>query len=191
MSNPIQQLKKQAIQKRDDAIEAAKQEYAETIQKIGELDSRLTGRRKRKSSRRSKPRLVDLIFDNLPDDRAFSQSDVAGILDAHSERKYAKNSINMTISRMLKAGDIKRVRFASNNKPALYALPHVNVECDKTMIQWAMEIPGWEDLKPVEIMVKMTENGYEMEVSPPEAVRSLKRELKKVRINKNLSEKVV
>ena len=180
MSNPIQQLKKQAIQKRDDAIEPAKQEYAETIQKIGELDSRLTGRRKRKSSRRSKPRLVDLIFDNLPDDRAFTQTDVCGILAAHADKQYAQRSINMTISRMLKAGDIKRIRFAKHGKPALYALPNVDIEAERTMIDWAKEVDGWRTMKPVELMVRMTENGYEMDVPPNDAVRSLERELSKI-----------
>ena len=38
---------------------------------------------------------------------------------------------------------------------------------------------GWEDLEPVEIMVRMVESGFEMEVSPDDAVRSLKRELEK------------
>ena len=36
-------------------------------------------------------------------------------------------------------------------------------------------------MKPVELMVRMTENGYEMEVPPNDAVRSLKRELNKIR----------
>jgi len=160
--------------------EAAKKEYNETIRKIGEISSRLTGNKVRQSSRRSKPTLVDLIFDNLPDDRAFTQCDVAGILDAHSERKYAKSSINMTISRMLKAGDIKRVQYATKDKPAMYALPQVNVECEKTMIQWAQQVNGWETMEPVELMVKMTEIGYEMECEPKRAVASLIRELKKL-----------
>ena len=177
--NAIQQLKKEAVTKRDKAIESAKKEYNDTIQKINELDSRLTGKRVRKFSRENKPTLIQLIFDNLPDDRAFTQTDVAGILDAHSHRKYAKTSINMTISRMLKSGDIKRIRYAKNGKPALYALSHVDVEQEKTMLQWAKEIPDWQNIPPVELMVKMTENGYELESAPREAVRSLERELKK------------
>ena len=180
MSNPIQQLKQQAVSKRDKAIAAAKEEYNKTLQLISEIDSRLIGKRERKNSRTGKPTLIQMIFENLPDDRAFSQSDVAGILDAHSERKYAKNSINMTISRMLKAGDIKRVQFAKHDKPALYALPDVEVETEKTMLQWAQQVDGWETMEPVELMVKMTEIGYQMESEPRQAVRSLKRELGKI-----------
>ena len=85
----------------------------------------------------------------------------------------------MTISRMLKAGDIKRVQFAKHDKPALYALPDVEVETEKTMLQWAQQVDGWETMEPVELMVKMTEIGYEMQSDPVQAVRSLKRELNK------------
>ena len=45
------------------------------------------------------------------------------------------------------------------------------------MLDWAKEVQGWERMPAVEIMVRMTENGYEMEVPPNEAVRSLKREM--------------
>ena len=85
----------------------------------------------------------------------------------------------MTISRLLKAGDIKRIQYARHGKKALYALPHVDVETEKTMLDWAMEIDGWQDLEPVELMVRMTEAGYELQVPPKDAVRSLERELAK------------
>ncbi len=49
------------------------------------------------------------------------------------------------------------------------------------MLEWAKEIDGYQDMEPVELMVKMTEIGYEMEVPPQDAVRSLVHEL-----NKNL-----
>ena len=47
------------------------------------------------------------------------------------------------------------------------------------MLDWAKEVEGWQDLQPVELMVKMTEAGYEMEVAPKDAVRSLQRVLQK------------
>ena len=48
------------------------------------------------------------------------------------------------------------------------------------MLDWAREVEGWEDMKPVEIMVAMTEAGYQMEVPPNEAVKSLGRALNKI-----------
>ena len=178
MKTSIQNLRDAAAKKRDAAIKAAKAEYSETVQKIGELESRLSGQRRRKGSKRDRIRLVDIIYDNLPTDRPFSFADVVGILEANpNARTYAQSSINMTISRMLKAGDIKRVRFAKTGQEALFALPDVKVECEKTMLSWAKEVDGWREMEPVELMVRMTENGYEMEVPPSDAVRSLEREL--------------
>ena len=81
---------------------------------------------------------------------------------------------------MHKAGDIKRVQFAKAGKPALYALPHVEIECEKTMLDWANEIDGWQDLKPVELMVRMVENGYEMSCPPNDAVAILNREISRL-----------
>lgn len=71
------------------------------------------------------------------------------------------------------------MRYAKNGKSALFALPDVQVETEKTMLDWAKEVEGWQDLQPVELMVKMTEAGYEMEVAPKDAVRSLQRVLQK------------
>ena len=176
----IQQLKQEAALKRDALIDAAKAEYNETIQKISEIETRLVGKQRRRGSRRDKIRLVDLIFDHLPNDRPFSFADVEGILEANSRgRNFAKSSINVTVNRMLKAGDIKRVRHSKPGQPALFALPDVQVSEAKTLVEWAMEIDGWKEMEPVELMVRMTENGYELENDPNQAVASLKREISK------------
>ena len=170
------QLRDAAAEKRDKRIKAAKSEYAETIKRIADIESRLKTKPKRRGARRNRIRLVDIIYDNLPNDRSFGFDDIKGIIDAKG-KSYAKSSINMTISRMLKAGDIKRVQYAKAGKPALYALPHVDVVVEKTMLDWAMEVDGWQDLEPVEIMVKMVEAGYEMDAPPNDSVKSLQREL--------------
>ena len=46
------------------------------------------------------------------------------------------------------------------------------------MIELAQEVEGWETMEAVELMVRMTELGYEMEAEPNRAVASLNRELK-------------
>ena len=183
MKTSIQNLRDAAAKKRDAAIKAAKAEYSETVQKIGELETRLSNGRKRRGAKRDRIRLVDIIYDNLPTDRPFSFADVVGILEASPNAKtYAQSSINMTISRMLKAGDIKRVRFAKTGQEALFALPDVKVECEKTMLDWAREVDGYQEMEPVELMVRMTENGYEMDAPPRDSVRSLERELVKSKL---------
>ena len=177
--NNYKQLREVAAAKRDNLIKAAKAEYSETVKRIADLESRLRPKPKRRGARSNRIRLVDIIYDNLPTDRAFSFADVQGIIEAKG-KSYAKSSINMTISRMLKSGDIKRVQFAKQGRPALYALPNVDVEAEKTMLDWAKGIYGWQDLEPVELMVRMVEAGYEMESPPNDAVRSLERELAKL-----------
>lgn len=177
----FKQLREIAAKKRDDAIDRAKADYRAAIEQIAKLETDLRPRQPRGTKKR-KIRLVDLIHDNLPTDRAFSFADVTGILESiPNARSYAKGSINMTISRLLKAGDIKRVRYAGHGKSALYALPDVNIDGEKTMLEWAREVDGWRDMDPVELMVKMTEAGYEMEVEPSKAVASLDREVGKLR----------
>lgn len=144
--NAFQQIKADAAAKRDAAIKKAKAEYRATIKQIGELQARLTGPRER-GRKNARIRLIDIVFDNLPTDRAFSYADVAGIIESvPTARDYAQSSINMTISRLLKAGDIKRVQYAKHNKPALFALPSVQIETEKTMLEWAKEVEGWQDL---------------------------------------------
>ena len=176
----FKQLREIAAKKRDDAIKRAKDEYRAAIGQIAKLETDLRPRQERGCKKR-KIRLIDLIHDNLPTDRAFSFADVVGILESIPDaRTYAKSSINMTISRLLKAGDIKRVRYAGHQKAALFALPDVGVETQKTMLEWAKEVDGWHNLEPVELMVRMTEAGYEMQSEPKVAVRSLTREMSKL-----------
>lgn len=180
--NAYKQLRDKATARRDRLIENAKTEYSRTIQIIAELEQRLAAKPPRKKARSTYVKLADLVYSVLPADRPFSVDDVFGAIEAADpKRNTTKASVNTNLNRMLNAGSIKRVRFSKNGQPALFALPSVEVECDKTMLEWAEEVEGWEDMKPVEIMVRMVENGFEMEVSPSEAVRSLERELSKLR----------
>ncbi len=95
---------------------------------------------------------------------------------AEPEKRWVKHSAYV-LNRFMKAGAIKGVKYSGHMQPAVFAMPDLDVECEKTMIEWAKEIEGWETMPAVELMVKMTEAGYEMEVAPKDAVRSLEREL--------------
>ena len=85
--------------------------------------------------------------------------------------------MNANLNRLLHAGAIKRLRHVTAGKPALFSLIDYDTPEAKTMLDWARELEGWEDLEPVELMVRMTENGFEMNTPPNDAVRSLSREL--------------
>ena len=180
--NEFRTLREVAASKRDAAIKAAKREYAITVEKIAELEGRFQGRRKPRAKARPKTTLADLIYAQLPDDRTFSVDDVCGLVkSAEPDRERTRATIITNLNRMAHAGSLKRVRIAAAGKPVLYALDDCDVPEARTMLDWAKEVEGWQDLEPVELMVKMTEAGYEMEVPPKDAVRSLKREMKKVR----------
>lgn len=175
--NEFRKLREVAAAKRDAAIKVAKAEHALTVQKIAELESRI-GHKRRPRGNAKKPTLADLIYSVLPDDRTFTIDGVHGLLrDAEPGREISRATINTNLNRMLHAGSIKRVRRATAGKSALFALIDYDAPEAKTMLDWAREVKGWEDMKPVEIMVAMTESGYQMECPPNEAVRRLLREL--------------
>ena len=181
--NTYQQLRKIAAKKRDDAIKAAKLEYNETIQKIAELETRLKiQRRPRPDARAGRLRLADHVYDAIPDDRTFTLNDLIGTLKAsHPDRKWIKQSVNVAVNRFLKAGAIKRIAHAGHKRAAVFAFPHIDEQGAKTLADWAIEVleSHGEPLKPVEVLVRMTENGFELPSPPNEIVRSLKREMVK------------
>ena len=183
--NEFRTLRETAASKRDAAIKAAKKEYAITVEKIAELEGRLKGRRKPRAKASPKTTLADLIYAQLPDDRTFSVDDVCGLVkNAEPDRERTRATIITNLNRMARAGSIKRVRMATTGKPVLYAMPDLDVPKARTMLDWAKDVEGWETMKPVELMVKMVENGYEMEAEPRRAVASLEREISKITLHR-------
>ena len=175
--NEFRKLREVAAAKRDAAIKRAKDEYSLTVQKIAELESRI-GPKRRPRGNAKKPTLADLIYSVLPDDRTFTIDDVCGLVkNAEPDRERSRATIITNLNRMARAGSIKRVRIATTGKPVLYAMADFDAPEVRTMLDWAKDVEGWQTMKPVELMVKMTENGYEMEVAPKDAVLQLKQRL--------------
>ena len=179
--NEFRTLREVAASKRDAAIKAAKKEYAITVEKIAELEGRIKGRRKPRAKARPKTTLADLIYAQLPDDRTFSVDDVHGLVkNAEADRERSRATIITNLNRMARAGSIKRVRIATTGKPVLYAMADFDAPEVRTMLDWAKDVEGWQTMKPVELMVQMVENGYQMEVPPKDAVRNLRRKIKNI-----------
>ena len=175
--NEFRKLREVAAAKRDAAIKAAKDEHALTVQKIAELESRI-GPKRRPRGNAKKPTLADTIYSVLPDDRTFTIDDVHGFVkDAEPERERSKATISTNVNRMLHAGSIKRVRRSTAGKPAIFSLIDYDAPEARTMLDWAKQVDGWQTMEPIELMVRMVENGYEMEVEPSRAVASLEQEL--------------
>ena len=181
--NEFRTLREVAAAKRDAAIKRAKDEYSLTVQKIAELESRI-GPKRRPRGNAKKPTLADLIYSVLPDDRTFTIDDVCGLVkQAEPGRDRTRATISTNVNRMLHARAIKRVRRATAGKPALFALIDYDAPEARTMLDWAKEVEGWETMEPVELMVKMTEAGFEMNSEPSSAVKSLERELEKLELS--------
>lgn len=184
MNTPSQQLRDAALKRRDDAIKAAKQEYDENLRKIAELETTLFGRSYKNKLVRTRERsFKNLIFENLPNSE-FTIDEVCGILASVApERNIIKHSVTTIINRFKREGRVKQTQFAGHKRKAKFALPHIGVPEVKTMAQWAKEVindnGGDRPMKPVEILLEMSERGYQMDVPPVDAVKSLVREMKK------------
>lgn len=136
--NEFQKLREVAAKKKDNAIKAAKLEYNESIQKIAELETRLNGtpRAPRANSQCGHTKLADLIYSVLPDDRAFSLDDVIGLVNAaDSAREFSRQTIYTNLNRFLHSGEIKRVRHAGHKTVALFAMPGLEADEAKTMLE--------------------------------------------------------
>ena len=168
-------MRKLAADKRDKAYKKARNEYETALIRIAELEQMICGKVAPGHLQVSKA-----IEQVMPDDRPFTLNDVLGILEAsHPERDWKRHSVYVALNRFLKQGAIKRIAHAGHKRAAIFALPSVPLEPAKTMLDWAKEVEGWQGMEPVKLMVKMTENGYQMEVAPKDAVQSLKRQLEK------------
>lgn len=162
-------------------MKATRAEHAITIEKIAELEDRIRLKRRPRANAKPKTTLADTIYSVLPDDQTFTLDDVVGLVkSAEPERERSRATVNTNLNRLLHAGSIKRIQHATTGKPAIFAMTGYDAPGAKTMLDWAREVTDeCGDIPPVEIMVRMVENGYQMEADPAAAASSLKRELKK------------
>ncbi len=175
MNKTFKELREIAAKKRDDAINQARAEYSDSIERIAELETNLIGslpRKPRKRRNERKPSLTDLIYQGIPDDDTFTIDDACGfILAADPERQFAKSSIRTIVNRMKLDGFIKQVHDGTGKNRAIYAFPHVECEEQKTLVDLAIEIlvVNERPMTSMEIMVAMVEAGYELQASAPES----------------------
>jgi hypothetical protein len=117
--NDFSEMRRLAREKRDDAIKAARLEYEVTLGEINGLQKRLT----KKPSQKGKPKPIVpmrvLILDVVPHDSTFTVSELTKRLE---RPETDENLIRATLSKMLKRGNIKRIRRGRNNIPALFAV---------------------------------------------------------------------
>ena len=162
--NDFNQMRELARAKRDEAIKTARLEYEATLESINDLQKRLT----KKPSQKGKPKpivpLRMLIMDVVPTDRTFTANELLAWLE---RPETDKGLIQATLCKMIKRGDIRRLRRGRNNIPALFAVSSYSpkdlglnglsqIEAARLVMQ--------ELGKPVDLtalIVEMLERGYE------------------------------
>lgn len=150
--------------KRDAAIQAAREEYRATVKQIRQLRETLEPR---KSSLKGSPKpavpLRSKVYDVIPKDSHFTIAEVAGWLDLE---KADHQKIQTTLTRMIKRGEVKRVRRGRSRIPAVFAVadygPPVNLYDGLTLTQSA-ELVLREIQRPmsaVALTVELLERGF-------------------------------
>lgn len=168
-------LRQSAEKKRDAAIDQAKAEYYATLKKLGEAEQLLYPKRKN----RTQKTLAELIDELVPDNRSFGVDDaVAFILREYPDRKLARKSVVRAAHQLIKAGKLKKIANPTAGRKALYARVDADVPQRRNMLDWAKEIDGWQEMEPVAVMVRMVENGFELGVSPKNAVKQLTQQIR-------------
>ena len=171
------ELRQIAARKRDSVITEARDDYKRSITEIARLEQHLIGEiRAERPKRHNKRKLQDLIVAILPGDCSFTINDVCGFIEgADPDRTFNKQTVRMVLHRLHKEGTITRLSDASGSRRVIYAVPGFIAPADPSLGDWAKRILGesGKPMKAVEIMVAMTEAGYEMECSPKDAVHHL------------------
>ena len=153
-----------ARDKRDQAIKKAREVYQAELKQINELELRL---KPRKPSQKGKPKpsipLREKIMEVAPKGSHFT---VAEILKRLELPETDKVIVRSTFDKMIRRGDIKRVRRGRNNVPAIFSVsdlgPPTNPVNDLSQIQ-AAELVLRELGRPVELVVlivEMLERGF-------------------------------
>ncbi|QDV70767.1 hypothetical protein Poly24_44930 [Rosistilla carotiformis] len=177
-------LRKLAEETRNRKLDEIRAEYSETIAEIAAMEQRLIGKpvaTRPKSKREEK--LVDLVAALIPNDRIVTVDDVQGLIkSADPDRSPNIQTIRATLHRLVKEGTIKKVSHPQADKKVGYCLPDFDAGEHRSLADWARQVLSdtGEPLTAVDIMVRMTEAGYELPCEPRAAVEHLERALRQI-----------
>lgn len=163
--NTFNELRKLAREKRDQQIESIRNEYEATLDSIKKLEKQMITP---KPSLRGRPKpAVPMrveIMEVVPKDSTFTAQEVLAWLDL-DDSEFTR--VRTTIYRMIKLGEIKRVRRGRSNIPAIFAVstygPPTNQLNELSQIE-AAEVVLREIGRPVDLTllcVEMMQRGFE------------------------------
>ena len=165
MNTTFNELRKLARDKRDKAIKTIRDDYEATVAEINRLQKTLIAP---KPSLRGRPKpTVPMrveILDAVPKQSTFTAQEVLKWLEL-DDSEFTR--VRTTIYRMIKLGEIKRVKRGRRNIPAIFAVssygPPTNQLNELSQIE-AAEIVLREIGRPVDLTVlcvEMLERGFE------------------------------
>src|SRR5207245_6704353 len=121
-------LKEQAARKRNKAIQAARDEYKQTLREIDSLGTRLRlDVRNIRGGPRKRP-ICELIIEHMPRDHAFALREILAILrKAEPNRLFIEASVRTMFKRLIDDGLARKVR-KSDHGFMLWAAPECPAE---------------------------------------------------------------
>lgn len=172
------ELRKLAREKRDAAIQAARDEYHEQLQEIAVLEKSLKPRKPSlKGQAKPKVPMRVKIMEVCPKDRPFSLAELVELLGL-PERESVR--VRTTLDRLKKRGEIEQVRRGKGKCVALWAITGVcntnplnqlSMKAAAAIVLKRLDTPG-----PSELAVAMLEQGY----APSTGSRSFQKSILKI-----------
>lgn len=170
-------LTKQARDKRNAIIKAARAEFWEAKKRINALRRQLNAEAAKTPSVKL-PRVIDVIARVIPSDRAFTVNELVEILTvAEPGRIFQRETVREYLQRLGDRGVVRRVGRASNRvhwAAADYAGP-VDPQCGKRLPELAGEILAESGpLRSLELLARIREHGYRAADDQRLVLRSLR-----------------
>jgi hypothetical protein len=160
-------LRRKALERRDSQIARIRDEYADSLRRIAELEQDLLGRDK--PDHRSVASCVNNV---LPTDRPFNIMDVMHALQASDPgRVWLHRTVSGHITRLREHGIIRRLTRAKQHQQAQYVRVGVEVEPtpfeDMSLDEVMRSILGQgEPMRITDVAVAALERGYRTSMTP-------------------------
>lgn len=174
----ISELKKQARDRRNQAIDLARAEYRQSLEQIDQLRRGLGLGYQRVSRSKSKP-LQDLIVDLIPKDRAFTVNEMVLMMrKRHPLRNFNVPTIRTIVPKLAEGGIIRRV---SRDERGCVLWASVSAKIKTTPLA-AMSLTGAAELllqergplRLMELVILLQQAGFRPKADPRRLIQSLR-----------------